>query len=177
MSAPQAHRRPERDTPLAAFYRIYQFLIADSKFSVRLRDELEYFCRGHPEWAVCDIPDPRRGAGVDEATYAAMAGLTRLMCAWFNRRIVPRAVTVVLDLQQSKFLQGKSTEVERSVTWETKPAWAGKVKPLREVVYVPDAEGNFVVDKDKDEKVPGPGPCIIMREMGIVMREPHIYFI
>ncbi|KAF9016700.1 hypothetical protein BDZ89DRAFT_1075367 [Hymenopellis radicata] len=144
---------PGRDTPLAAFYRIYQFLIVDSKLSVRLRGELEYFCRGHPEWA--------------PATYAALAGLARLMCGWFNRRIsfgLPRdAPTVIMDLEQ--FVK-KGTS-EKSL--ESEPSWVAHVRPMRKAVYIPDAEGKTVENK-KDV-------CEIMKKMGIIMREPHIYFI
>lgn len=152
---------------MAAFYRIYQFLIVDSKLSVRLRDELEYFCRGHPEWAVSEIPDPAHGGMLEPATYAALAGLARLMCGWFNRRIsfgLPRdAPTVIMDLEQ--FVKKRTSDN----SWESEPSWVAHVRPTRRVVYIPDAEGKIVEDK-KDM-------CEIMRKMGIIMREPHIYFI
>ena len=167
--------RPDIDTPSAAFYRIYQFLIADCKYSVRLRDELEYFCKAHPEWAVKDIPDPARELSmfdeiVEPATYAALAGLARLMCAWFNRRVsvgLPAGVGLDLDLEKFVSVSKEMTVVRRM--WEQEPAWAMRVQPLSKPVYVSDENGNLVKDKEK--------VCEIMRKMGIIMREPHIYFV
>ncbi len=65
------------DTPSASFYRLYEFFILD--WNVQFRNELEYFCCAHPDWAVSSIPDPSDDA--DPVRCAVLAVLTQLMCA------------------------------------------------------------------------------------------------
>jgi len=69
-------------TPSASFYHLEQFFVI--KWNVQFRNELEYFCRDHPDWAVADILDP---ADPDPLRYVILAVLTRLMCQAFSYRI------------------------------------------------------------------------------------------
>ncbi|KAI8995258.1 hypothetical protein BD414DRAFT_235609 [Trametes punicea] len=150
-----------RDSASACFYRIYQFLIMDLNFP--LRNELEYFCTFHPEWAVADLPDPQDKE--DPVRYAALAAVTHVLCEAFNRRIelgLPRGTPpIVLDWDEL---------ATRPRVPERVPAWAERVPPLKEVLPIPDGEGRYVQDGDEDVFEP-------FRKYNILMRQAHIHFI
>ncbi|KAI9069919.1 hypothetical protein FKP32DRAFT_1558776 [Trametes sanguinea] len=150
-----------RDSASACFYRIYQFLISDCNYP--LRNELEYFCTFHPEWAVADLPDPEDKD--DPARYAALAAVTHVLCEAFNRRIelgLPRGTPPIV------------VDWDELATWpripERVPAWAERVPPLQEVLRIPDGEGRYVEDGDEDVFQP-------FRKYNILMRQAHIHFI
>ncbi|KIJ57805.1 hypothetical protein HYDPIDRAFT_171532, partial [Hydnomerulius pinastri MD-312] len=143
-----------------SFYRIYEFFVLD--WNVAFRNELEYFCCSHPDWSVCDLPDPEDH---DPLRYAVLAVLTRLMCTSFNRRVelgLPRdAPPIIEDFEE---LQARPKVFERP------PEWAERVTSLRERVIIPDAEGNELTEDD-------PHISEEFRTMNIIAPTPHIHFI
>jgi hypothetical protein len=149
-----------QDTPSASFYRLYEFFVID--WNLQFRNELEYFCRDHPEWAVADLPDP---ADSDPLRYAILAVLTRLMCQSFNHRIdlgLPRdAPPIIEDFEE---LQA------RPKIHETVPAWAECVPPLSEPVYIPDANGHVSAEDDIETSPE-------FKQMKIIVKIPHFYFV
>ncbi|OSC98116.1 hypothetical protein PYCCODRAFT_1375952, partial [Trametes coccinea BRFM310] len=147
-----------QDTTSACFYRIYQFfIIADN---IALRNELEYFCTFHPEWAVEDLPDPEDKH--DPARYATLAAVTDALCEAFSRRIElghPRGTPpIVLHWEE---LATRPRNPERV------PAWAERVPP---VLRIPDSQGQYVEDGDEDV-------CVPFRKYNILVRQAHIHFI
>jgi hypothetical protein len=150
-----------RDSPSASLYRIYQFVVAD--LNVQLRNELEYFCTIHPDWAVAGIPDPADTR--DPLRYAALAALTYLLCEAFNRRIelgLPRdAPPIVEDWEEL---------AQRPKILEHVPGWAERVQPLAKVVRIPDAKGNIVEADDMDV-------CVPFKKLNILIGQPHIHFV
>ncbi|KZT00542.1 uncharacterized protein LAESUDRAFT_536937 [Laetiporus sulphureus 93-53] len=152
--------RSPPDTPLASFYRIYEFFVLE--WTTAIRNELEYFCGTHPDWSISALPDP---ADPDPVRYATLAVLTRLMCDAFNRRIelgLPRnAPAIILDFEE---LQARPKVYERP------PAWAERVPPLAERVFIRDAQGNAPVEGESDISEE-------FETMNIIVRMPHIHFI
>ncbi|KAI0075877.1 hypothetical protein K474DRAFT_1335733 [Panus rudis PR-1116 ss-1] len=150
-----------RDTPSAAFYRLYQFVVINS--IIQLRNELEYICCAHPDWAVSSLSDPADTA--NPARYAFLAGLTHLMCESFNRRIglgLHRdAPAIILDWEELE---------RRPKVFEHVPEWAERVPPLKEVLRIPDEHGSFI---DPDD----PEVCAPMKKYNILMAHPPIHFI
>ena len=149
------------DNPSAAFYRMYEFLVVG--WTVALRNEFEYFCVAHPDWAVADLPDPADER--DPARYAVLAGLTELMCESFNRRVehgLPRdAPAIVEDWEEL---------ARRPKVFEKVPEWAKKVEPLAEVLRIPDHEGALVEADD-------PEVCEPLKKLNVLVRHPHIHFV
>ena len=80
-------RRP--DTPSASFYRLYEFFVIS--WNVQFRNELEYFCSAHPDWAVADLPDP---ADPDPRRYVILACKNPYPVVRVTRRYVPIIVYV-----------------------------------------------------------------------------------
>jgi hypothetical protein len=150
-----------RDTATAAFYRLYQFFIVDDIISYR--NELEYFCSDHPEWAVDKLPDPKDTA--HPSRYAALAAITYLMVGAFNRRIelgLPRdAPAIVEDFDEL---------ARRPRVLERVPAWAEAVQPLSNTLYIADRDGCITQD-NSSEISPD------FKKYNIIMAEPHIHFI
>ena len=140
---------------------MYEFLVVG--WTVPFRNELEYFCTKHPDWAVADIPDPADER--DAARYALLAGITRLLCESFNRRIelgLPRdAPPIIEDWEE---LARRPKVLERA------PAWADKVRPVPEVVSIPDSEGRYVTADD-------PEACESLKKLNILIPQPHIHFV
>jgi len=149
------------DTPSASFYRLYEFFILD--WNVQFRNELEYFCCAHPDWAVSSIPDPSDDA--DPVRCAVLAVLTQLMCAAFNRRVaagLPRdAPAIVLDFSELE---------ARPKVFEETPDWAKRVKPLDERFYIPNEDGKVLKENDEDVSEE-------FKAMNIIVKMPHIHFI
>ncbi|KAH9941872.1 uncharacterized protein BXZ73DRAFT_98260 [Epithele typhae] len=152
--------RQQPDTPVAAFYRIYEFFVLN--WTSSMRRELEYFCCSHPDWAVAALPDPQ---DPDPVRAAILAVLTRLMCAAFNRRIelgVPRnAPPIVLDWEELQ---------QRPKVYEHPPEWAKNMPPLKDRVVLPDEKGELPNDSSEDTSDE-------FREMNILVFAPHIHFI
>ncbi|KIY43951.1 hypothetical protein FISHEDRAFT_67696 [Fistulina hepatica ATCC 64428] len=152
---------PSQDNATASFYRLYEFVVVG--WTIQLRNELEYFCTSHPDWAVGNLPDPADAQ--DPVRYALLAGLSHLMCEAFNRRIelgLPRdAPAIVIDWEELK---------SRPKVLERVPDWAERVPPLAEAVRIPDEKGNFV---DADD----PEVCTPLAKLNIIMPYPHIHFI
>jgi len=160
-----------RDTPAASFYRIYKFFVLHDNIS--FRNELEYFCRSHPEWPISSIPEPRTpNANNDDPSppdeqvrYTILAVLTRLMCDSFNRRIelgLPRdAPAIVEDFEE---LQA------RPKVYDEPPEWARQVPPLPEKVFIPNGEGRGLNEDDEDVSKE-------FKDVNIIVQMPHIHFI
>lgn len=150
-----------RDTATAAFYRLYQFIVLDDDLSYR--NELEYFCSTHPEWAVHKLPDPRDTA--NHSRYAALAATTHLMVASFNKRIelgLPRDTpAIILDFAEL---------ARRPKVFERVPAWAEAVEPLENTLYIPERDGRITQD-DAQEVSPG------FKRYNIIMAKRGIHFI
>jgi hypothetical protein len=93
--------RVQQDTSTASFYRIYIFFVVN--WTTAFRNELEYFCTSHPDWAISALPDP---ADPNPLRYAILAVLTHLICDSFNRCIelgLPRdALAIILDFEELK---------------------------------------------------------------------------
>ncbi|KAI0769064.1 hypothetical protein BD413DRAFT_88158 [Trametes elegans] len=150
-----------QDSASACFYRIYQFLVID--WTVGLRNELEYFCTVHPEWAVADLPDPADTR--NPARYAALAAVTHVLCEAFNRRIelgLPRGTPPIVNDWDEL--------ARRPRIPERVPAWAERVPPLEGLLCIPDGEGLYVEDGDENVFEP-------FRKYNILMRQAHIHFI
>jgi hypothetical protein len=148
------------DTMSSSFYRLYECLVAS--WVTQFRNELEYFCTSNPTWAVSALPDPE---DPDPLRYAILAVLTRLMCDAFNRRVdvgLPRdAPAIVSDF---------AALAARPKVYEQPPAWAGRVPPLSERVFIPDEKG--AISDENDEEVSEE-----FKAMNIIMLRPHIHFI
>ncbi len=159
-------RNYNHDTPSASFYRIYQFFILHD--SIKLRNELEYFCCSHPCWTVASLPDPADSDSSDDPVrYIILAVLTHLMCDSFNRRIelgLPRdAPAIIEDFSE---LQA------RPKVYEEPPEWAKRARGnlLAEKVFIPNAEGRKLDEDDEDV-------CGEFRVVGVIVQMPHIHFV
>ncbi|RDB21984.1 hypothetical protein Hypma_011002 [Hypsizygus marmoreus] len=164
-----------RDTAATSFYRIYEFFILHDNIS--FRNELEYFCRSHPQWRVSSLPAPRtRNTSDDDRSpkypdldaqvrYTILAVLTRIMCDSFNRRIelgLPRdAPAIIEDFEE---LQA------RPKVYEEPPEWAKLVQPLPQKVFIPNAEGRELDEDDEDVSKE-------FKDVNIIVQMPHIHFI
>ncbi|KAG6814668.1 hypothetical protein H0H93_012661 [Arthromyces matolae] len=151
----------DSDNATACFYRIYQFVILD--WNIAFRNELEYFCTFHPDWAVVEIPDPADTH--DPARYAALAAITHLLCDAFNRRIelgLPRDTPPIVEDWEEL--------ARRPKVLERVPPWAERVSPSPRVLCIPDAKGNIV---DADD----PEVCAPFKRLNLIMLQPHIHFI
>ncbi|EFI28334.1 hypothetical protein CC1G_13863 [Coprinopsis cinerea okayama7 len=169
---PRSRTTVNQDTAAACLYRIYTFFVLHD--TVAFRNELEYFCRSHPEWAVSSLPDPSAsddGPGSsdpsndEQVRYTILAVLTRLMCDAFNRRIdlgLPRdAPAIIEDFEE---LQA------RPKVHESPPEWATQVQPLHEKVFIPNSEGKVLGEDDEDVNKE-------FKDMNIIVQMPHIHFI
>ncbi|KAM6493969.1 hypothetical protein JOM56_010330 [Amanita muscaria] len=155
--------RTHPDTPSASFYRLYEFLVLG--WNIKFRDELEYFCRSHPDWAISSIPEPMDDANPDPVRGAILAVLTQLMCDAFNRRIqygLPRdAPPIVTDFDEL---------AARPKVFEETPEWAKRVKPLDGRFYIPNRDGKLLNWNDEDVSEE-------FKAMNIIVQAPHIHFI
>lgn len=149
------------DTPSACLYRTYEFFVLG--WTTAFRNELEYFCCTHPDWAVSALPDPADPA--DPTRYAVLAVLTRLMCDAFNRRIergLPRdAPPIVIDFAELR---------ARPKVYESPPEWAERVPALQDKVFIPDASGKQIPEDD-------PEVSEEFKAMNIIVQMPHIHFV
>ena len=149
------------DTASASFYRLYEFFILN--WNIEFRNELEYFCCTHPDWAISSISDPSDDA--NPVRCAVLAVLTQLMCAAFNRRIaagLPRdAPAIILNFSELE---------ARAKVFEETPDWAKRVKPLDERFYIPNEDGKVLKENDEDVSEE-------FKAMNIIVQMPHIHFI
>jgi len=156
-------RNRNQDTPSASFYRIYQFFVLHN--TIKLRNELEYFCCSHPSWSIASLPDP--ADSFEPVRYIILAVLTQLMCDSFNRRIelgLPRdAPAIIQDFSE---LQA------RPKVYEEPPEWAKRArgKPLLDKVFIPNAEGRELDEDDEDV-------CRDFKDVGVIVQMPHIHFV
>lgn len=148
------------DTSSACFYRIYEFYILDH--NVLFRNELEYFCRNHPEWAVSEIPDPQ---DKDPIRYAILAVLTKLLCDAFNRRI-----ELGLHRDAPAIIQDWDELLARPKVFEKQPEWALQVPPVENRVVIPDCQGRTLEERSQDV-------CEDLVKMNIIAVLPHLHFI
>ncbi|KAG7089405.1 hypothetical protein E1B28_011093 [Marasmius oreades] len=148
------------DTPTAAFYRIYEFLVTNH--NIHFRNELEYFCCSHPNWSISSLPDPK---DPDPLRYAILAVLTKLMCDSFNRRIglgLPRDAPAIIE---------DFAELEaRPKVYEEPPEWAKRVQALPEKVFIPNVEGKKLDEDHEDVSEE-------FKAMNIIVQMPHIHFV
>ncbi len=151
------------DTPSTSLYRLYEFFVLG--WNINFRDELEYFCRSHPDWAISSIPEPVDDANPDPVRRAILAVLTQLMCDAFNRRIaygLPRdAPPIVTDFAEL---------AARPKVFEGTPEWAKRAKPLDERFYIPNRDGKVLNGNDEDVSEE-------FKAMNIIVQAPHIHFI
>jgi len=167
--SPSRRRPDESDTPSASFYRLYEFFVLD--WTIQFRNELEYFCCSHPDWAVSSIPEPPSTSTSDDdddddrIRRAVLAVLTQLMCDAFNRRVdagLPRdAPAIVFDFAELE---------ARPKVFEERPDWALRVEPLDERFYMPNKDGD--VSREDDEDISEE-----FKAMNIIVKMPHIHFI
>ncbi|RXW11911.1 hypothetical protein EST38_g13945 [Candolleomyces aberdarensis] len=161
------------DTAAASFYRIYEFFVINDTIS--LRNELEYFCCRHPEWAVSDLPDPIAGSGPKSdfharVRYAVLAVLTTEMCDAFNYRIdlgLPRDAPPIIQGEEWDELKA------RPKVHEQPPEWAKRrleQPPLARKVVFRDPQGQVLEDDSKYVSKK-------FKKMNIIVEGPHIYFI
>ena len=156
-----------RDTASASFYRMYEFLVVDR--GIALREELEYFCVGHPEWTVRDLPQPMDAARDDESQnltrYAVLAALVHIICDVFNRRIelgLPRDAPAIIEDWEEL--------ARRPKVYEEVPRWAREAGPLPEALRIPNAKGQFV-------EAGSAAACVRAKQMNILMHEPDVHFV
>ena len=146
--------RNRPDTSSLSFYRLYVF-----------REELEYFCCSHPDWAISSIPEPVDDANRDPVRRVILAVLTQLMCDAFNRRIeygLPRdAPPIITDFPEL---------AARPKVFEETPEWAKWVKPLDKTFYIPDRDGKVLDGNHEDVSEE-------FKAMNIIVQTPHIHFI
>ena len=151
------------DTPLLSFYRLYVFLVRG--WNIKFREELEYFCCSHPDWAISSIPEPMDVANRDPVRRVILAVLTQLMCDAFNRRIeygLPRDTPpIITDFAEL---------AARPKVFEETPEWAKRVKPLDETFYIPDRDGKVLDGNHEDVSEE-------FKAMNIIVQTPHIHFI
>ena len=132
-----------------------------------LREELEYFCVGHPEWAVRDLPEPTNAVEQDHdhTRFAVLATLAHIICDVFNRRIelgLPRdAPAIVEDWEEL---------ARRPKVYEEVPRWAREAEPLPEGLRIPNAKGEFV-------EAGSAAACVRAKQMNILMHEPDVHFV
>ncbi|KAJ8469928.1 hypothetical protein ONZ45_g16727 [Pleurotus djamor] len=160
------------DTPAASFYRIYTFFVLHD--NIAFRNELEYFCRSHPEWLVSSLPDPyapnannedQPPSHDEQLRYAILSVLTQLMCDAFNRRVelgLPRdAPAIIEDFEELQALPK---------VYETPPEWATRVQPLLRKSSIPNGEGRELDEDDEDVSEE-------FKDLNIIVQMPHIHFV
>lgn len=161
------------DTAAASFYRIYEFFVVNDIFS--LRNELEYFCCRHPEWAVSNLPDPGVGSSPKseyqaQVRYAILAVLTTELCETFNHRIelgLPRDAPPIIQGDQWDELKARPKVYEEPPEW-AKRRLEGPTLARKALFRNPQDE----VLKEDDKYVSGK-----FKKMGIIVEGPHILFI
>ncbi|KAF2231805.1 hypothetical protein EV356DRAFT_418583, partial [Viridothelium virens] len=148
------------ETPLAALYRMYEYLVLDDQLS--LRDELRDFWHEGYSWPVVGIPDPK---DPNPARYAILAVMSKFLVDAFNRRIehgLPRDTPMVVGPEECwKEL------LSRPKVYEKVPPWANRVPKLKNTLFLPDSrgtlpDGNFISQR--------------FREKNIFAWNPHIHF-
>lgn len=148
------------DTPLSSLYRLYHFIVTDD--TIELRNELEFFFN-KDLWAVCDIPDPH---DMHPERYAILAVMPALMVRAFNRLIergLPRnSPAIILDFEEL---------ARQPKILEKVPPWTYDVPKLEPPLKIPNANGEFVHGPDD------PNACKEFLDKGILIEEPHIYFV
>jgi len=125
------------DSPLASLYRIYEYFVTGR--STLFVVETGWF-ENNAHWAIQDIPDPK---DTDPLRYAILAGLTEILCVGFNRVIatgVPRDTPFIVRSFEELAAKPKK--------FESLPQWALNVASLPEKVFVPNKEGQFVVEDE-----------------------------
>ncbi|KAJ4393004.1 hypothetical protein N0V93_002208 [Gnomoniopsis smithogilvyi] len=147
------------DTPLAALYRMYEYIV--SGYTIGLRSEIEFFFN-NPTWAVADIPDPQ---DPDPERYAVLAVLPFYMVMAFNRLIqrgLPRGSPFIISTAMEDELKS------RPVVLEKEPAWVAGVAKLEKTLVIPDSDGNVPEEASRSARFQG---------MNIVAEEPHVLFV
>lgn len=107
------------NTPLAALYRMYGYLV--SGYTIGLCSGIEFFFN-KPAWAVADIPDPQ-DPGPER--YAVLAVLPCYMVKAFNR-LIQRGLP-----RDSPFIMTTAMEDElksRPMVLEKEPSWVARVE-------------------------------------------------
>lgn len=157
----------DKDTPLAALYRIYEHLCLDQHLEIR--NELEAFWY-HYLWAVRDIPDPR---DPDPERYTCLACVAKIICLAFNARIrlgLPRDAPPIfthdmLDMWRS-----------REPHFEEEPAWVAAVPRLAEMLGIPhwdNEQREFVTLSGFENEKASPE----FQDKNILIWQPHIHFL
>lgn len=158
---------PIADTPTAALYRIYEHLVLDQHISIRNGIEAFWF---HATWQVYTIPDPK---DPHPERYACLAGITRLLCLAFNKRIelgLPRDAPPIFT---GDMLEKWRTEAR---VYERAPDWAAKVTRLDERLELPhwdNLKREFVPLSSFAEK----GVSKEFADKNILLLLPHVHFI
>lgn len=134
--------RPANDTPLATLYRIYIAIAAG--LTIQLRNEIQYFSNHHT-WSVAAIPEP---CDYEAERKAILAAITYLLVKAINRNVgmgLPRDTPPVLTDNQWDEVMA------RPKVFETVPAWAEQLKPLKDTLVLPDANGKVLKSKSDDD--------------------------
>lgn len=153
------------DTPLNCIYRIYEYMMFE--YVTGYRNEIEYFWN-HPEWPVCDVPDPK---DPDPARYAFVSRVPVMLAAAFNNLIqmgLPRdAPRIIKPELAEQYRQRPESEKK----YETVPDWVKQVPALKKTLVIPDWDGSALSsfeDKEASRR---------FREKNILSRDFHIMFI
>ncbi|TVY78105.1 hypothetical protein LSUE1_G004808 [Lachnellula suecica] len=160
--------RPDEklDTPLAALYRMYEYIILDQH--IKLRNELESYWY-HSSWAIKEIPDPH---DADAERYAVLACITALLVLSFNDRInlgLPRDAPPILT---GDLLDEYKT---RTKIPEEAPSWASEVPALENTLKIPhwDREKHDFLPLESFSSI---GTSPDFQSKNILIWQPHIYF-
>lgn len=158
---------PDTDTPIASLYRIYEHLVLDQHIAIRNEFEAFWF---QSSWALCKIPDPR---DPNPERYACLAGIVRLLCLAFNKRIdlgLPRDAPSIFT--QSMLKEWRASERLREET----PIWVAEVPKLDEILQIPhwdNTQREFVpLDSFTDDRASQE-----FADKNILLWQPHIHFI
>ena len=153
----------DKDTPLHALYRLYEYVMLDQ--NIGMRNEIENFWL-QPAWKVNAIPDPQ---DEDPARYAVLACITSLLVIAFNNKLQLGAPRDGRSLRSNEEIWALQQRKDRD--WETAPDWAAPVPRLHNALVIPAHDGTVLPDFDD------PRASKAFKEKNILIWEPHILFV
>ncbi|KAF8542766.1 hypothetical protein BDD12DRAFT_728035, partial [Trichophaea hybrida] len=146
-------------TPLASWYRMYQYFVVG--LNINLRNEVEYFWN-HQDWALAVLPDPH---DPHTARYAVLAILPHLLLDAFNNKIrlgIPR--------DTPKFNKDFKELKSRPKIFEELPLWVDDVPPLERDLMLPGQTGRYFT---RDIKY----VCCPALKYNVVVQDPALRFV
>lgn len=127
---------------MTTLYRIYIAIAAG--LTIPFRNEVQYFW-WHHTWSVADIPEPRDN---ESERKAILAAATYLLVKAFNTNI---GMGLKRDKPPITTDEEWDEMMARPKVFETVPAWAKKLKPLKHTLVLPDADGEVLNDRTDEE--------------------------